>query len=114
MSTSRHREAAGRSRATGRGYPYRLQDFGAGPRRFRKRCCRRGGAVSGLPTEDRGSADYGPVDSFPHWSPRQRDSRWTSKREKVNATATETTNSVRRQVGLATRHRQALGCHSVI
>ncbi|GFN95949.1 hypothetical protein PoB_002245500 [Plakobranchus ocellatus] len=55
-----------------------------------------------------------PVDSFPRWGPRQRDSRRTGKRGKVNATATETTNSVRRWVGLATRHRQALGCHSVI
>ncbi|GFN84209.1 hypothetical protein PoB_001071500 [Plakobranchus ocellatus] len=78
MFTSRHREAAGRSRVTGRGYPYRLQGFGAGPRRFRKRRCRRGGAVSGLPTEDRGCADYGPVDSFPYWGPRQRDSRRTT------------------------------------
>ncbi|GFO17841.1 hypothetical protein PoB_004434600 [Plakobranchus ocellatus] len=76
-------------------HPYRLQGFGAGPRRFWKRRCGRGGAVSGIAAEDRGSMHCGPVDSFPRWGLRQRDSRWTSKRGKVNATATETSNSVR-------------------
>ncbi|GFN90797.1 hypothetical protein PoB_001730300 [Plakobranchus ocellatus] len=35
MSTSRHREAAGRSRATRRGHLYRLQGSGASPLRIR-------------------------------------------------------------------------------
>ncbi|GFN97873.1 hypothetical protein PoB_002437900 [Plakobranchus ocellatus] len=34
-------------------------------------------AVSGLPAEDRGDADRGPVASVTCWSPRERDSRWT-------------------------------------
>ncbi|GFN87170.1 hypothetical protein PoB_001367600 [Plakobranchus ocellatus] len=96
MSESHHRETAGRSRATERGYPYRLQGFSAGPWRTRKRKRRRGGAVSGLPAEDRGSAVYGSVDSFPCRYPRQRDSRQAGKRGKNNATTTETTNSGRR------------------
>ncbi|GFO28803.1 hypothetical protein PoB_005530800 [Plakobranchus ocellatus] len=96
MPASRHREAAGRSRAAGRGHLYRLQSLGAGPWRFRKRRCGKGGAVSGLPAEDRGSADCGLVAPVSRWGPRLRDSRRTSKRGKVTATATETTNSVGR------------------
>ncbi|GFO36150.1 hypothetical protein PoB_006265500 [Plakobranchus ocellatus] len=85
-----------RIRTTRRSHTYRLQGFSAGSRRLRKRMRRRDGAVSRLPAKDRGSADCGPVDFFPHRGPRQRDRRRTSQRGKVNATATETTNSVRR------------------
>ncbi|GFO21474.1 hypothetical protein PoB_004797900 [Plakobranchus ocellatus] len=65
---------------------------------MRKR--RRGGAASRLPAEDRGSADHGPSDSFPHWGPRQRDSRRTSQRGKVNAKATKPLTLLRFRLGV--------------